>query len=170
MPLTREQKQKIIEDLKEKIAGQKAMLFFDQSDIKAEDLFGLRKSLKQREGLLKVVKKALFDLALRDKNPKLAEKIKEIQGQLAVIFCLSDEIGPAKELYRLSRENPGLKIWGGFFEQEFQPAENIIALAQLPSKEEILAQLTATLFNPVSGLVNALRGNLRNLVYVLSQI
>jgi large subunit ribosomal protein L10 len=170
MPLSKEQKQNIIEELKEKIAQQKAMLFFGHSRLKAPTLFSLRKRLKKEKSFLRVTKKTLFLLALKDTHPGLVEKIKEIRGQISVIFSPSDEIGPSKELYRVLRENPDLKIWGGFFREKFQEPETIIALAQLPSKQELLASLTGILFNPVSGLVNTLRANLEKFVFVISQI
>lgn len=170
MPLTKEQKQKVIDELKKNVAEQKAIVFFDYSNLKTRPLSVLRNLLKKEKNILKVVKKTLLKLALKEKHSEMAEKIRGFKGQLAVVFGCSDEITLAKLLYRFSQENPEVKILGGFFEGKFQESEAVITLAQLPSRQELLARLTYTLSSPVSGLVNALKGNLKNLVWVLSQI
>lgn len=170
MALTRQQKQKIIKELKEKIAEQKTMLFFDYSNLKAKDLFSFRRLLKKEENLLKVVKKTLFNLALQEKYPEIAKRVDNLEGQLAVIFGFGDEILPAKLLYRFSQEHPGVKILGGFFEGKFQSSETVLTLAQLPSRQELLTNLTASLFRPVYSFVTCLKENLRKLVFILSQI
>jgi large subunit ribosomal protein L10 len=169
MALTREQKQKIIEDLKEKIARHKAILFLDYSNLKAKDLFSLRNLLKKEKSLLKVAKKTLLGLALKQEYPELAEKIKELEGQPCVVFSFTDEITPAKIVYQFSKENSEVKILGAFFEGEFQTPEAVIALAQLPTREELLGKLVGSLSNPMAGFVNSLRANLERFVYVLSQ-
>ena len=169
MPLTKKQKQEILEDLKEKIASQKAMLFLDFANLKAKDLFALRNLLKKEQNLLKVAKKTLLSLALKQKYPQLAEKVKELKGQPCIVFSFSDEILPAKIIYQFSRENPELKILGAFFGGEFQKPEDVINLAQLPSRKELLAQLLSSFSGPMRGLVNSLRGNLQKFAYILLQ-
>ena len=71
MPLTREQKEKIIDDLREKISRQKAMVFAAVEGLKAEELFELRKELKKEDCLLAVAKKTLADKVLDRKSTRL---------------------------------------------------------------------------------------------------
>lgn len=170
MSLTRQQKEKIIGEMKEKLEEQKAMIFFDHSGLKAKDIFLLRKKIKERKGLLKVAKKTLFFLALKNKYPELAEKIKEIEGQLAIIFGFSDPQEIVKELYQFSLQEPNLKIFGGFFEGKFQEPEIVIALAKLPSKKELFLKLTSAISGPIANLIYSLKANLENLVFILSKI
>ena len=63
-----------------------------------------------------------------------------------------------------------LKIVGGILGTKELTAEEVQALAKLPSKEELLAKLVGTLNAPVSGFVNVLAGNLRGLVNVLKAV
>ena len=86
------------------------------------------------------------------------------------MFGYKDEISPAKAIYQFSKENPNLKILGGFFENKFREAEDFIALAQIPSKEELLARLAGSLSAPVTNFVRALEYNLKGLIYVLSKL
>jgi len=171
MALTKEQKKKIVEDLREKIKEQKAIIFVAISGVKVKDLTILRKKLKEADDELKVAKKTLLGIIL--KEAKLKMEAKELLGEIAVVFGYKNELSPAKTVYQFAESNPNVKILGGFIEsqkKEFLNAEQIVELAKLPTKEELLGRLVGSISAPVSGLVNVLQGNLRNLAYLLSRI
>jgi len=168
MALTKEQKKKILDDLKEKIAKQKAMVFVDFTGLKVKDLSSLRKKLKAIDNELRVAKKTLFCLALKEKKLEMAKE--KLKGEIAIVFGYRDELSLAKTVYQFSQENPNLKILGGFLENKFREAEKIITLAQLPTKEELLVSLVRSINAPISGFVNVLGGNIKGLIYALSVI
>jgi len=168
MALTKEQKKKIIEDLKEKIARQKAMVFAGIEGVKVKDLSNLRRNLKAQNCEIKVAKKTLLELALKEKG--IAVGLKSLEGEVALVLGYKDEILPAKITYEFSREKANLKILGGFIENKFKEAEEIIILAKLPSREELLAKLVGSISSPISGLANVLQGNIKGLIYALSAI
>ena len=168
MALTKAQKQKILDELKEKIAKQKAMVIVDFTGLKVKDLSNLRKKIKRAGDDIRVAKKTLLGIALKD--AKLKIETKKIPGELAVAFGYSDEISPAKITYQFSQENPNLKILGGFLENKWREAEEIIELAQLPTREELLTRLVGSISAPISNFVYALRYNLKGLMYLLSVI
>lgn len=168
MALTKEQKQKSIIDLKEKIAQQKVMLLVGITGLKVKDIFELRKKLKNDDANLKVVKKTLMERAL--KESKLDFDKNKFKEEIAFIFGFKDQISSAKTAYQFSKENEKLKILGGFFEGEFKEAEEIIVLAQLPSKQELLAKLVNSFSATMSNFVYALKYNTKGLITVLSKI
>ena len=168
MPLTREQKQKHIEDLKEKVDRQKAMIFVAIDGLKAEELFELRKRLKGADCLLTVAKKTLTNIVFKEK--KLNLDAKKLKGQFALIFGFKDEISPAKIPYEFSLKNKNLKILGGFFENKIREIEEVIELAKIPSKEELLTRIVGSIKAPMVNLVNVLQGNIKGLVYLLNAI
>jgi len=168
--LTKTQKQKIIEDLKEKIAKAKAIILVGISGLKVKDISELRKKIKTIDGNLRVVKKTLANLAFKEKKLESVFEKGKFKEEVALIFGFKDEISPAKIAYQFTLTNEKLKILGGFIENKLKEADEIINLGQLPTKEELFAKLVGTISNPISGLVNVLQGNLKNLVYVLSQI
>lgn len=172
MPLTREQKRKIIDDLKQKIERQKIMVFVGIKGLKVKDISILRRRLREKDSQLKVAKKTLMKLAFKEKGIKFEkeELVSKEAGELAIIFGFKDEILPTKIAYQFSKENENLKIWGGYFQNRFITKEDIITLALLPSREELLAKIVGSLNAPRLNLVKILQGNLRNLVYLLSQI
>jgi len=168
MPQNKSQKKKIVDDLKEKIEKQKIFFFVDLKGLKVKDLSDLKKRLKKIDSQLKVSKKTLLNLALKEK--KIEIDAKKINGEIAAVFGFSDEISPAKIAYQFSLENKNLKILGGYFDGKFREAEEMITLAQLPTKDELLSRLVGSISAPVTNFVNVLHGNLRSLVYILSEI
>jgi len=168
MAKTKEQKKKELESLKEKIKKQKTMIFVDFSGLKVENMSQLRRALKKSDSELKVAKKTLMKLALKDAG--MENDISGLEGEIALVLGYGDQIIPAKLVYEFSKENPSLKILGGFFENQFKSAEDFIVLAQIPSKQELLARLVGSISSPITGFVRVLEANLKGLVYVLSAI
>ncbi len=166
MAQTKEQKKKSLEKLLENIDKQKSMVFVAYEGLKASDMFQLRNTLKQAGCKILVVKKTLLALALKEK--KIDLKTKDLKGQIGLVFGFEDELSASKISYNFSKENENLKILGGYFEDKVIDPQNVISLAQIPSKQELLAKVVYSISSPVSGLANALQGNLRNLVFALS--
>ena len=167
MAFTRAQKQTVLQDLDEKIDRQKAIIFIDFTGLKVKDFSNLRKKIKAVGDELKVVKKTLMEIAF--KKAKIEADPKKMPGEVALVFGYKDGMGPAKTIYQFSKENEHLKILGGFFENKFRTAEDIIVLAQLPSREELLAKLLGTISAPVSNFVRVLQGNIKGLITVLAK-
>ena len=167
MALTKVQKQKILDELKEKIAKQKVMIFADFTGLKVKDLSNLRKKIKAADGEIKVAKKTLLGLAV--KGAGLEFEAKKIKGEIALVFGYKDEISLAKIIYQFAEANPNLKILGGFLENQFRTAEEIITLAQLPTKEELLSGLVRSVSAPISNFINVLQGNIKGLIIVLAK-
>lgn len=169
MAFTREQKQKTVEELKEKVIRQKAMVFVDFAGLKTSDLLKLKQKLTEADSLFRVCKKTLLNVALKESGTPL--DIKDlVKGQVAVVFGFKDEIRPAKTVYQFSQENKSLKILGGFIENKFQDKEYVIALAQLPSQEEIWARFVGTVSAPISNFVRVLQANIKGLIFALRAI
>jgi len=179
MPKTKIQKKEIIEDLKQNLTNQKAVVFVNFQGLGAKALSELRDKLKEADCLLKVTKKTLLGLvfeslgifSLKEKI-SLKEKVKNMEGELALVFGFKDEIRPAKIIHQFSRENENLKILGGVAKNQkykFLTVQEVIDLALLPSKEEVFARLVGVLNAPIANFANVLKGNLRNFVFVLSQ-
>lgn len=168
MPQTKEQKKNIVEKLGKNLKEQKAMVFVDYQGLKASDIFSFKKKLKKTGCTFVISKKTLFKIAL--KNEGLDFDPKSLKGQMGLVFGLKDEVSPSRISYRFSKENEKFKILGGYFEKKFIALEDVINLASIPSREELLAKVVGSIAGPISGLVNVLQGNLRNLIYVLSAI
>jgi len=163
MAQTKEQKQKIIDELTEKIEKQKSLVFFDFTGLKVKELSQLRKEMKSKGSEIKVAKKTLLRIALQKAG--LEFDIKKLKGEVALALGFKDEISPAKLCREFSLKNQNLKILGGFFEGKSMNTDEVIALAQIPSKNELLTKLFLL---PNFAIFNNLRLNLFKLSKVKS--
>lgn len=167
MPKTKAQKQKILEDLKEKVALQKALVFVDFTGVKVKDLTDFRKKLKKSGGEIKVAKKTLLSLALKDYQQKISEDVKSMAGEIALVFGYQDEITPAKAVFEFSQQNKSLKILGGLMDSQkdnFLSADYIVELAKLPTHQELVSQLFLSALSPIFKLKNTYQRSIANLL------
>jgi len=164
--LTKEKKKEVIDDLADKMSRQKAIIFFDYTGLKVNDSQKLRDKFRKEGIECRVSRKTLIDLAL-EKSGFGQIKTKEIAGQPGLAFGYKDEVLPAKIIYDFSKENEHIKILSGLVNGEYLSGEDILNLAQLPSKQELLAKLVGGISSPLYGLNNILSGNLRKLLYIL---
>lgn len=168
MALTKDKKNQIIKKLEESISGQKIMVFVSIAKLKAKDLFGLKKDLKEKGNILSVAKKTLFRIAAKNKGFEIDTK--KLDGEMAIVFGSNDEVSAANIIDKFSKKNENLKILGGFFEKGLIGKDKIVALASIPSRQELLSKLVGSINSPASNFVRVLSGNVRGLVLALSAI
>jgi len=166
--LTRKQKEEIVKNLTEEIKAAKAVVFSDFKGLEVKDMTSLKKELKKEGASFKVAKKNLINIALKNTGADL--DVKKMEGQIAVSASSEDETAVAKIISKFSKKNENLKILGGLLGVKEMSAEEIKALAKLPSKEELLAKLVGSLSSPLNGFMNVLQGNQRSLVQALKAI
>lgn len=166
--LTKQQKQQIIEELADKLKRQKVLVFTDFRGLKVGEMQDLRRQLREVEVDYKVAKKTLIKLALEKANKKVDTS--QFEDSVALAFGYSDPIMPAKIISKFAKEYNSLKILGGLIDDKFLTLEEVRELAKIPSKEELLIKLVASLKSPISGFANVLGGNIRNLIGVLAAI
>jgi len=170
MPKTRIQKSEILRTLQEKVKKSKSLFFARYSRMTVEESEKLRSDLRKESGEFLVAKKTLINLALADSDIKGIDA-KTLEGQVGIIFSYGDEVAPVKEASKFIKEKEGkLELLAGILEGKTLAAEEVKMLALLPSKTELYAKIVGSINAPVSGFVNALAGNLRNLVYVLKAV
>ena len=157
MALTKEQKTKQIESIKERVAKQKSVIFVDFNKVPSKEMFSLRKSLKEAGCNLKIAKKTLVRIAFGQSNISFWNKIKaSVPGQLALVFGIEDEISPARISNAFSKTQENFKILGGIFEKRFIDKERVLVLANIPTRNELLSRLVGSIYSPVSGFVRVL--------------
>lgn len=168
MPKTLQQKQDIVENIKDNLNRQKVSVFLDFKGVDSKTFFKLRDELKEVKCKLQVVKKNLLKKALAFlKYSELYKKIDAVEGQLALAFGFEDEVVSARICRKTQKENENLKILGGFFGNTYWDKEKMTALAELPSKNELLGRLVGSIKAPVNNFAYVLQGNIKGLMNVL---
>jgi large subunit ribosomal protein L10 len=166
--LTKDQKKKIVKDLTEKLKTGKVMIFSDFTGTTVGGMKELRDELRKTGATYKVTKKKLIDIAFKDAGIE-ADSV-GLEGQIGLAIGQEDEVSAAKVLGQFSKKNKNFKILRGVLDNKIISDKEVIALASLPSREQLLAKFVGTINAPVSGFVNVLAGNLRNFVGVLKAI
>ncbi len=169
MPLTREQKLNILNDLTDKFSRAKAAILVDFNKLPVSKTMELRRNLKSADAEYKVVKKTLISRVLRFGHFEDVD-LDNFKTQVGIVFSYVDPVAAAQSVWKFSKVNEALKILGGFIGFNWHDRDRIITLAKLPSREILLWQLVRTIAAPLSGLVGVLQGNVRNLVSVLNNI
>jgi large subunit ribosomal protein L10 len=167
MKLTRDEKEQLIEKVREHLETSKAVLLVNFTNLKVKEERELKKKLRQHGIVFGVIKNSLFKIALKKTKISLDESL--LDQPIALIWSANDEVAPAKITVGFAKETEKLKLVGGIIDQKFVDPDLIKQLAALPSREELYARLVGSLNAPMTRLVNALQGNLRSLVYILKQ-
>jgi len=168
MAKSKQQKQETLQQLKENVDKQNALIFVDYKGLRVSQITELRGQLKNVGSKMLVAKKTLLSKVFQEKG--IEADFKNMEGQLAVIFAFKDPFSPMKTTHTFTKAHEALKILGGYFENEVQDAAHIVAIANLPSREELLAKLVGTMAAPMSGFATVLQGNIKGLVVALSAI
>jgi large subunit ribosomal protein L10 len=166
--LTKSKKQEIVRELTDKFQKQKSVIFADFRGIGVNKLMALRREMKKVGAEFRVAKKTFLRIAL--KSIGIEYDPKELDGEIGVIFAYEDQVAPAKSAVKFGKENETFKVLRGLLGGKLLDGKEVLALAKLPSREQLLGKLVGTLNAPIQGFYNVLQGNLRNLVVVLSKI
>ncbi len=168
MAKTRKEKEELVSEIADKLSNMKAAVFTSVSGYTMEDANGLRQKGAENGVEILITKKSLLLLALEKNGFKVNRD--EFEGSILSTFGYDDEVSAAKIISEFSKGRDEIKVVGGVLEGQLVGADAIKQLATLPSREELLAKVVGSINAPVSGFVNVLAGNLRNLVYVLNSI
>ena len=171
MPKNKIQKQEILRNLSEKFKKSKSVVFAGFNALSVKDNEKLRDQLRKENSEYYVAKKTLINIAFKDQMAEL--NVRGMDGKLAAIFSYEDEVAAAKILgnFRKDKDKEARVFFlGGILENKLLSQEEVTALSNIPSRQELYGRLVGTMNAPISGFVNALAGNLKNLVYVLKAI
>ncbi|HCC21901.1 50S ribosomal protein L10 [Candidatus Uhrbacteria bacterium RIFOXYC2_FULL_47_19] len=168
MAKTRQQKEAEVREVVEGLKEAKSVVVADLSPLKVQENTILRQKAKLQSVRVKGVKKTLFRLAAKEVGLTVDDS--SVGGSMTLLLGLDDEVAPARLIAEIRKERKSLDVQGGILESRWMTSEEVIALAKLPSKDQLIAQVVGSIRAPLSGLVGALQGNLRNLVYVLNAV
>ncbi|WP_406677331.1 50S ribosomal protein L10 [Moorella sp. ACPs] len=164
----REAKAAAVAEIKEKLGNSIVTILADYRGMNVAEMTKLRRQLREAGVEFKVVKNTLTRRAAQELGLEGLEPF--LEGPTAAAFSLNDPAAPAKILSEVMRNSKTFQIKAGVLQGRIIGLDEIKALADLPSREELLAKVVGGFQAPLAGLVNVLAGNIRNLVYVLEAI
>lgn len=163
-----EAKKQIVEEIKEKVNKAQSVVLVDYRGLNVEEVTELRKKYREAGVDYKVYKNTLMRFAFKDAG--FEEFTKFLTGPNAIAFCYDDPVAPAKITNEFAKEHKNLEIKSGIVDGKIISLDEIKELAELPPREVLIAKVLGGLNGPITGFVNVLQGNIRNLVYALNAI
>ena len=165
---TKTEKQKIVEELADKLSHHTVAFFTDFRGISVTDSNMLRRQLKKQNAEYAVAKKTLFDRALEKSGIQFTSKY--LEGEIGVAVAYGDQVAPAKILVKFAKEHETFKILVALLAGRVLSTKEVLALAKLPNREILLAQVLSAMQAPIRGLAVVLQANIRSLAIVLNKI
>lgn len=165
MALTKDKKNEVVAEISQLLADSKMTVVAAYQGTPVKALQELRRSGRDNGTVLKVVKNRLVIKAIQSTEAIKDAETSELNGMLLYAFNSQDEVAPAQTLASFAKTQPTLKFVGAISaEGKFLNADEVTALATLPSKNELIAQVLATLASPVNDVMGGLSGNLHGLL------
>lgn len=166
--MPRPDKEAAVQSISEKLDRARSSILTDYRGLNVHEITELRKKLTAAGIEYRVLKNTLTGLAAKQVNIEGLDPY--LEGPLAVAFGYDDPVVPAKILFEFAKDHKTLQVKGGILDKKVIGAESVKSLADLPGREQLLAMVLRAMQGPISGLANALQGNLRNLVYSVDAV
>ena len=168
MPLTHAEKEELVSQYEQGLAAAPHAFLLGYKGISVPQVTILREKVRQSGGHYEVVKNTL---ALRAIDGKALAELKEhFTGETAVVYTETDPVALAKTLTDFVKDVPALQFKAGLVERRTVPADQIKEIAQLPSREELIAKLLFLIQSPITRLARVLAALPQSLVVVLDQV
>ncbi len=168
--ISREKKEKTIEDLVEILKTNNSIIFTDFSGLSAPEINELKKDLREKGIIYKVTKKSLWPFVFKKIESEDVSAISEYKGSVGIAYNNDEGVLGAKAVDDFKSRYKEFGVLGGFLGRVFVGPEKILELAKLPGREELLSKFVYVINSPRQNLVGALGANINNLVSVINQI
>ncbi len=161
-------KEAVVEGIKEKIDKAQSMILLDYRGLTVDEVTSLRDQMREAGVEYRVLKNTMMTRAADALG--IADTGDLFKGPTAVAFGYNDPVAPAKILVDFIKKTKKTEIKGGVLDGQVIGLDQIKYLAELPSKEALIAKLLGTMNAPITNFVGVLSGVPRALVCALAAI
>lgn len=162
------EKEKKVAEIKEDLSKANIIILTDYRGLSVAQMNKLRRALQQEGVKYKVVKNTLTKIAAKETGLGYLEEY--LEGPMGIAYGFGDPLTPVKALVKFAKEYDKLSLKGGVLENKILDEAGLKRLSELPPREVLLAKTLGCFQAPLSGILNVLQGNIRNLVYVLQAV
>jgi large subunit ribosomal protein L10 len=165
MAISKDKKQALVTEMSDLFATSRMTVFAQYNGLSVQEVQELRRDAREAGVTIKVVKNRLVRVAMQSQDQYKNTDTSALVGQLIYAVSPEDEVAPAQVLDKFAKTHPALQLVGAFSgEGRALSTDEVKALAGLPSKNQLIAQVVAQLLSPVHDVTNALSGNLHALL------
>lgn len=157
-----------VAELKDLLSSSKGAVLVDYCGLTVAEDTELRSKMREAGVKYMVAKNTFIRIAAKEAGVEGLDSY--LEHNTAVAFSAEDPVAPAKILNDFSKDHKALEIKAGILDGKVIALDEVKALAELPSRDELLAKLVGSMQAPISGLVNVLQGTIRNFVYTLEAV
>ena len=157
-----------VKALEEKFRAAKSAILTDFRGLNVAEMTALRNLLRKSNIEYRVIKNRLAKIAI--KNTSLAELDSLLSGPNGMSLGYDDPVSASRLLSQFLRSTSNLSIKGGVIEGKLYKKEEILAIAELPSREVLIAQVVSGMASPLGRFVQVLSGPIRQFVGTLEAI
>lgn len=165
MALTKVQKNEVVSELSDLLTSSRMTVVAQFQGTTVKAIQELRRQARENGTAVKVVKNRLVIKALQENSELKGADTSALTGMLMYAFNSQDEVAPAQVLANFAKKQPTIQFVGAITaDGKFISADEVKALATLPSKNQLIAGIINTLNGPVNGIMSGLTGNLHGLL------
>lgn len=146
----------------------KSVVVTGYTGLTVEEVTQLRAQLFHAKVEYHVVKNNLARIAFNKRDITVLDDL--LTGPTAIALAMEDAVAPSRVLSKFAKAHDKLSIKGGWLDGQLITDKDIKALADLPSREVLLAKMLGSMQAPVTGIVRVLAGPVRKLVYALDAV
>ena len=156
--MARPDKVAAVEEVKQNLSDSAATLLTHYRGLSVAELQELRAELRKANASYRVIKNTLSKRAMAEAG--VDELSDLLEGPTALVFCQEDPVGPAKALKAFAKDHPDLIVRGGYLDGEVLDEAETIKLADLASREELLAELVGLMHGALANTARLLQAPL----------
>lgn len=164
----KEQKGQVVQELKDRFSNSSSAILVDYKGLTVQEVTELRSNFREAGVDYKVYKNTLTEIAVKDVG--LEELVPFLEGPTAIAFSADDPVAPAKILTDAIKKYKKIEFKAGVVDGKVIDVDGVKALAELPSREELIAKMLGSMNAPITNLVGVLSGPTRALAYALNAI
>ncbi|KEP68209.1 50S ribosomal protein L10 [Thioclava dalianensis] len=165
--MDRAQKEKVVEELGQIFASSGVVVVAHYEGLTVAEMQDLRARMREAGGSVRVAKNKLAKIALEGQP---CASIAEYLTGMTVLSYSEDPVAAAKVIDKYAKENEKLVILGGSMGDSALDVAGVKAVAQMPSREELLAQIASCIGAPASNIAGAIGAPASNIASILSSI
>lgn len=161
-------KQQVVDEIKEAIQNSKSVSIVEYRGLNVTEVSDLRSKYRAEGVSYKVYKNTMVNIALKDLGYEDYEEY--LSGPNGFVFSNDDMVAGPRVTVEFAKENEKLIVKAGIIDGQVVDADGVKALAKLPTRDVLIAQVLGGLNSPIAGFANVLQGSIRKVVYALNAV
>lgn len=161
-------KEQKVNEVREILSSSQGVVLLDYRGLTVKEVTALRSNFRKADVHYEVIKNKIVERAAEQLG--LNDLIPHLKGPSALAFGAKDPVAPAKIIVDFIKQNKKTQIKAGIVNGKIVDVKSVEALAELPSREVLLAKMMGSMNAPITGLATVLSGTLRSVLYALNAL